>query len=207
MLPKPRLWEGYEAKAWSDGWTAQFSQIGLPWSEARVYTRTWPAASFTATIPAWWARTSAIAATTSAGARLRASRTKDSLDSSERRTSNVTCRLGTAEADATSSRVHFHARAARASHRGASDPRERGAPADRTLSRPRPSRTVRDAGLAPFGGRPRMRAIGVQLQLCNCRARFSVTAANPKSRNAHVAAVPTLGGYTGAPRRMASILT
>ena len=26
------------AKAWTGGWVAQFSQIGLPWSEARVYT-------------------------------------------------------------------------------------------------------------------------------------------------------------------------
>ena len=120
----------------------------------------WPAASLAATIPAWWARTSAIDATTSAGARLRASRTKDSLDSTELRTSMVTRLLGTAEADATCNRVHFHASAARASQRGASDPRELGAPADRTLSRPRPPFTARDAGLAPFGGRPRMCAGG-----------------------------------------------
>ena len=152
----------------------------LPWCRLTTSsieeTALWmlrPAACFSATIPAWCARTSAIAATTSDGARFRASRTKDSLDSVELRTSKVTCRLGTAEADATSSRVHFHARAARASHRGASVPWERGEPADRTLSRPRPPRTARDAGVASFGGRPRMRASGVRPRLCSGSARLS----------------------------------
>ena len=80
----------------------------LPWCrlttssmEETALLMSWPAASLAATIPAWWARTSAIAVTTSAGARFRASLTKDSLDSAELRTSSVTCLLGAAESEAT----------------------------------------------------------------------------------------------------------